>query len=144
MIAAKVTRLTCVDMLPENIIHAQENIQPYFKNIRFLCQDFLLNDSKSMEQLALDKQIKNKQFDAIINLDIFEHIPFKKSHEFTTRVTQLLNKNGTYICGIPTLESQTYASEGSKIGHVNCLSKNDFKTHLKKHFANVFIFWNKR
>ena len=71
---------------------------------------------------------------------VFEHIPPSESHQFITRITELLSNYGIYICGIPSLESQEYASEGSKIGHVNCLSKKDFKHQLKKHFRNVFIF----
>jgi hypothetical protein len=38
------------------------------------------------------------------------------------------------------LESQTYASEPSKIGHVNCQSGKDFKALLQKHFLHVYCF----
>ena len=41
---------------------------------------------------------------------------------------------------MPSLESQIYASEGSKIGHVNCQSGDVLKNNLKKYFHNVFIF----
>ena len=50
------------------------------------------------------------------------------------------NNNGIYICGIPSLESQQYASEGSKIGHVNCMSKTQLKSYLSSYFSNIFVF----
>jgi hypothetical protein len=41
---------------------------------------------------------------------------------------------------MPSLESQPYASPGSKEGHVNCKSGKDFKDLMEKFFANVFLF----
>ena len=51
-----------------------------------------------------------------------------------------LNKNGVLIIGIPSLESQKYATKWSKVGHINCKSKKDFKNFLSKFFNNVFMF----
>lgn len=47
---------------------------------------------------------------------------------------------GALILGIPSLESQVYASEGSKMEHVNCKSGEDFKEFCKKYFHHVFVF----
>ena len=44
------------------------------------------------------------------------------------------------IIGIPSLESQVYASPQSKAGHVNCKSGVDFKRDLEQYFHNVFVF----
>ena len=44
------------------------------------------------------------------------------------------------LTGMPSLESQTYASPQSKKGHVNCKSGNEFKQLFKKYFHNVFLF----
>ena len=41
---------------------------------------------------------------------------------------------------MPSIESQKYASEGSKRGHVNCKTGNKLKELLSKHFCNVFVF----
>ena len=51
-----------------------------------------------------------------------------------------LDTNGVGIIGIPSLESQSYASIQSKIGHVNCKSAPDLKALMEKFFHNVFIF----
>ena len=51
-----------------------------------------------------------------------------------------LNKNGSVIIGMPSIESQKYASKGSKLGHINCKNKSELKKFLKKYFNNVFMF----
>ena len=52
----------------------------------------------------------------------------------------MLNKNGVFICGIPSIESQKYASKHSKEGHVNCKSGEDLRKTLNRHFNNSFMF----
>jgi len=42
--------------------------------------------------------------------------------------------------GIPSIESQTYASPASKEGHINCKTGKDLKLFLEKYFHNVFSF----
>ena len=51
-----------------------------------------------------------------------------------------IKKNGTVIIGMPTLESQKYASFLSKIGHVNCKNKYELKMFLYNFFTNVYMF----
>ena len=51
-----------------------------------------------------------------------------------------LDENGIMIVGMPSLESQAYASPQSKAGHVNCKSGDDMKTLLNRYFHNVFLF----
>jgi hypothetical protein len=51
-----------------------------------------------------------------------------------------LNDDAVVIMGMPSLESQQFASEASKKGHVNCKSGSEFKLTFQKYFRNVFIF----
>ena len=55
-------------------------------------------------------------------------------------ISKSLKTNGSLIIGMPTLESQKYASKGSKLGHINCKSKNELKSILSKFFNNVYMF----
>jgi hypothetical protein len=41
---------------------------------------------------------------------------------------------------MPSLESQVYASEGAKRGHVNCKTQEELKFLMGKFFRNVFMF----
>ena len=55
-------------------------------------------------------------------------------------IVESLSINGTLIIGMPSLESQVYASEASKLGHVNCKSGSELSEFCKKYFNNVFSF----
>lgn len=80
------------------------------------------------------------RFDAIYSLDVLEHIHPDNELRFITHMLQSLDEHGVMIVGMPSLESQTYASPQSKSGHVNCKSGDDLKTLLKRYFHNVFLF----
>lgn len=84
--------------------------------------------------------IPNQQFDGIYSLDVLEHIPSDKDELFLSNIVKNLNATGSMIIGIPSLESQAYASEDSKIGHINLMSQKDLKNKMQKYFHNVFIF----
>ena len=51
-----------------------------------------------------------------------------------------LSDGGVVILGMPSLESQKYASSASKDGHVNCKTGKDLKSLCEKYFHNVFLF----
>jgi 2-polyprenyl-3-methyl-5-hydroxy-6-metoxy-1,4-benzoquinol methylase len=79
-------------------------------------------------------------YNAIYSLDVIEHIESSQEHLYAENIKKSLAPHGVAIIGAPTLESQTYASPQSKIGHVNCKSGKDFKAFFEKHFHQVFIF----
>jgi 2-polyprenyl-3-methyl-5-hydroxy-6-metoxy-1,4-benzoquinol methylase len=81
-----------------------------------------------------------EKHDAVYCLDVFEHILPKDETTLLTNLSNSINDKGIAIIGIPSLESQQYASQYSKEGHVNCLSGDVFKDHLEKHFHHVFLF----
>ena len=81
-----------------------------------------------------------EKFDGVFCLDVLEHIEQEDENAFVMNICLSLNKHGSAIFGMPSLESQTYASEASKLGHVNCKSGVDFRAFLKKYFHSVFMF----
>lgn len=81
-----------------------------------------------------------KKYDGIFSLDVFEHINKSKELKFISNCKNSLKNNGLLIIGIPSSESQKYASKMSKAGHVNCKSGPELKKILNKFFDNVFIF----
>jgi 2-polyprenyl-3-methyl-5-hydroxy-6-metoxy-1,4-benzoquinol methylase len=80
------------------------------------------------------------QFDAIYSLDVLEHIKPEDEETFVRNMIAPLNEYGTVIVGMPTLESQGYASPISKAGHVNCKSLPDLKDGMQRFFHNVYMF----
>jgi len=79
-------------------------------------------------------------FDAAYSLDVLEHIPAEQEHRFFSNIVASLVDDGVLIVGMPSLESQAYASPLSKIGHVNCKTGPALKSLAENYFRNVFIF----
>jgi 2-polyprenyl-3-methyl-5-hydroxy-6-metoxy-1,4-benzoquinol methylase len=118
--------LTCIDIDPEMIRHAVENVGIHFP-IDFKNLD-IVNDS-------LDSK-----FDTIFSLDVFEHIPTEKEDDFVRAGIRHLAANGKYIVGTPSLASQEFTTEANKLGHVNCKSNSSLIYSLKKHFSTILTF----
>ena len=56
-----------------------------------------------------------------------------------TNLISSLKSDGVCIIGMPSLQSQAYASRLSKLGHVNCKTGDELKGLMEKFFRRVFI-----
>ncbi len=79
-------------------------------------------------------------FDAIYSLDVLEHIAREHEDLFISNALCSLEADGEAIFGMPSLESQAFASKASKEGHINCKSGDEFATLMRKYFRHVFLF----
>jgi 2-polyprenyl-3-methyl-5-hydroxy-6-metoxy-1,4-benzoquinol methylase len=79
-------------------------------------------------------------FDAAYSLDVLEHIEAAQEDLFVGNIAASLSEGGALIVGMPSLESQEYASPLSKAGHINCKSGPALKQTMERHFDQVFIF----
>lgn len=79
-------------------------------------------------------------YDAIYMLDVLEHIQPAFEKFALANVVASLNAGGVFIAGVPSLESQRYASDISKAGHVNCRTGERVRDDLSRYFDNVFLF----
>jgi SAM-dependent methyltransferase len=79
-------------------------------------------------------------FDAAYTIDVIEHIPKDAEDSFIANIVRCLAAHGVLIVGTPSVQSQGYASEFSKLGHVNCKDQTALKDLLLKFFSNVFVF----
>lgn len=80
------------------------------------------------------------EFEAVFSLDVFEHIPKEAERQFIENVRRSMNRDAVLVLGCPSLESQVYASPGSKEGHVNCKSGEDLRSLFEEYFGSVFLF----
>jgi 2-polyprenyl-3-methyl-5-hydroxy-6-metoxy-1,4-benzoquinol methylase len=132
IVAQSVTNLFCTDLVSDVIRSAEETSFPG-DSIVFFQHDMLDG--------PVDGSCKEaKEFDAVYSLDVLEHINKKNEDLFLANAILSLKENGTMIIGMPSLESQMYASKLSKIGHVNCKTQQDLKSQMKKYFRHVFMF----
>ena len=81
-----------------------------------------------------------EQYDAIYLLDVLEHIEPKAESRFLGHILDSLEDDGTVIVGMPSIQSQQYASEISKQGHVNCKSGEELTQALRPLFKHVMVF----
>ena len=93
----------------------------------------------AVEYNILEGPLEQK-FDAIYSLDVMEHIHSENEHVFIKNIIDSVKNSGVVIIGMPSLESQMYASPGSKAGHVNCKSGKNLKSLMESFFHNVFLF----
>jgi 2-polyprenyl-3-methyl-5-hydroxy-6-metoxy-1,4-benzoquinol methylase len=103
--------------------------------------------NRHQQKWGLDAHVHNmvleptkQSFDGIFSLDVLEHVQQSDEDTFLRNTCHSLNSHGALIIGMPSLESQPYASEGSKIGHVNCKTGTDLRDLMKKYFHSVFMF----
>ena len=80
------------------------------------------------------------EMDAIYSLDVLEHISPELESIFLENICHSLKKSGCAIIGMPSLESQTYASPGSREGHINCKTGIALQALLLQYFDHVFLF----
>ena len=126
IVRQEVSELTAVDFDPIFIEDVNKRMRP---NWRFNC---FVHD-------MLEKPVPGS-FDGIYALDVLEHIQPGDEATFLDNFTASLAPDGVAIIGMPSLESQPYASKISKAGHVNCKSLPDLKRTMERYFANTFMF----
>ena len=117
-----VGRLTAVDTDLESIVEAIEGN----------------SDRWPITFLHLLDGIIPKGFDAVYALDVLEHIA-PGSQEFLF-LQGMRHAAPVAVIGMPSLESQQYASEHSRREHVNCQTGPQFKTTLLQYWGEVFLF----
>ncbi len=84
---------------------------------------------------------RSGRYEAIYMLDVLEHIdPVADVAKAMANIVASLKEDGVFIAGVPSLESQAYASEISKAGHVNCQSGHQLRNSMRRFFSNVFLF----
>ncbi len=127
VVVQEVKRLAAIDIEPAFIadVHAR------------MCDKWAF---RAFTHDILSGPIPNEMFDGIYSLDVLEHISAEYEECFMQSIVDSLTEEGAVIIGMPSLESQAYASPASKLGHVNCKSGPDLKKLLEKYFHNVFLF----
>lgn len=126
LVQQAVGQITATDFDPVFIEDARSRMNPLWS------MDLIVHD-------MLDGPIPG-EFDAIYSLDVLEHIESKQEELFIQNMLAPLKPSGAMIMGMPSLESQTYASPQSKAGHVNCKTGLALKVLLQEYFDNVFLF----
>ena len=130
IMAPNFKRLLAIDFWQPHIKAAKNLIGPYRKNLEFKLHDILTGPVQG----------SNGLFESAFCMDVLEHINKQNESLFFKNICASLKPTSTLILGMPSKESQKYASKGSKIGHVNCKSAIEFRKSCLKYFDYVFLF----
>ena len=126
VVAQTVSNLTAIDF-DKSFIDDANSRSTGKTEIRFIHHDILKGSLKG-------------KYDGIYTLDVMEHIEKADEEKFIKNIIKSLKVNGVLIVGMPSLQSQKYASPQSKAGHVNCKDQSELKAVMGAYFHNVFIF----
>jgi 2-polyprenyl-3-methyl-5-hydroxy-6-metoxy-1,4-benzoquinol methylase len=126
LVAQTVNEITATD-LDERFIVELRKTHPFANKINFIEKNFI------SDCLLGD-------FDGAFCLDVLEHIPKEFENLFITNILKSIDDDGDFIIGMPSLESQIYASALSKEGHVNCKTADELKKLMLSYYSKVFIF----
>lgn len=130
ILAEFATNYVGVDMDAEAIEAAKDNFSasdvPEKGERQFIADDFL-----------------NKtygQFDAVVSLDVVEHIVPEIEDQYFDTVVANLTDEGIAVIGTPNETSDQYASAMSKAGHVNLFTADHLMRAMQRVFHNVLPF----
>lgn len=129
IVSQAVKKLTVTDFDPAYIEHAKQHL-------------YFLNKEWHYEALVHDilKGPLTRKYHVAYSLDVMEHIFPEQEDIYLSNIIASLHAEGELIIGMPTLESQSFASPGSKLGHVNCKTGLSLKRSLEKYFHSAFLF----
>ena len=79
-------------------------------------------------------------FDGAYSIDVIEHLDKNLNVPFVKAQARILKKDGVCIIGTPNATANKYASERSRVQHINLHSQKSLKTLMEKFFRRVFLF----
>lgn len=115
-----------IDLDKDAINWNKKNLPNEFK---FICSNFFNCE-----------EIKEMNFDAVVSLDVIEHISPVKEEEYCCLIVECLKSDGVAIIGTPNIAMSPYASEGGRLTHINLYDQKRLYEAMNKYFHNVFIF----
>ena len=80
------------------------------------------------------------KFDVVFSLDVIEHVYPEGQSLFIDNLCSSIKPGGILIIGSPSIESQEYASDISKAGHVGCMPAEAQRQLVAKRCARVLSF----
>ena len=87
--------------------------------------------------------VLGKQFgsyDAVVSLDVIEHIVPENDGLFWKTVSDNLGEKGVAVIGTPNITSQKYASEVTRSGHINLYDHKRMLETASEWFEYCFMF----
>lgn len=80
------------------------------------------------------------QYDGAYSLDVIEHVDSESEDAFLKNISSGLVDDGILIIGTPNVAAEAYASESSRVGHINLKDAVGLKELVSKYMKTVLMF----
>ncbi|CUW38015.1 Putative methyltransferase [Magnetospirillum sp. XM-1] len=127
VVADTVGHVTAIDMEPRLIEGCRRRLR-FLKNVDFLTVDFA------------SSYVAEQKFDAAYSMDVFEHVRPELESVYLDNLVNNLKDDGVAIIGVPNITAEKYASESSRMGHINLKDSGALVATMSRYFENVFLF----
>jgi 2-polyprenyl-3-methyl-5-hydroxy-6-metoxy-1,4-benzoquinol methylase len=87
-----------------------------------------------------DLKLPKASFDGAYSIDVIEHLDTHLNDAFVKSQAEILKKDGVCIIGTPNVTANDYASERSRVQHINLHSQKSLNALMSKYFKRVFMF----
>lgn len=81
-----------------------------------------------------------RKYDAVVALDVIEHMSFRKGEKFVKKITNHLKEDGMLIIGTPSIYSFKFQSALSKASHIKLYDQEELKKMIDRHFNRTVAF----
>ena len=110
------------------------------KAIKFAKENYEGKETPHFYNLEFFKLNGGVKKDAVIAIDVIEHISKRKENKFVKSIANCITKDGFCIIGTPNINMSEYESDEAKAGHINMYDEKRLRKLMEKYFHNVFIF----
>ncbi|MGE5479650.1 MAG: class I SAM-dependent methyltransferase [Chloroflexota bacterium] len=83
---------------------------------------------------------EREKYDAIVNLDVIEHLNLADGEKLVAETAMRLNPTGMLVTGTPSYYSLPHQSEVSRVAHVQCYKLDELTALISKYYDRVLTF----
>jgi len=92
------------------------------------------------QKMNICEEVPDRVFDAVISIDVIEHLDHHLERPFMTNLCKCLKEDGICIVGTPNLSAKAHATPRSAVQHINLKSMKSLRELMERYFQNVFMF----
>ncbi len=126
IVAAEVAHLYCTDIDEATLADNADRLA-FAKNVTFEYFDFRAARY-------------SRTLDGLYAVDVIEHIFPDEEAVFVANLAASLRERGVAVFGTPNVTSERYASQYSRMGHVNLKDHGTLRATMQRYFHHVFVF----
>jgi 2-polyprenyl-3-methyl-5-hydroxy-6-metoxy-1,4-benzoquinol methylase len=82
----------------------------------------------------------SRRYDAVVSLDVIEHLPVDEGKKFVAQLAQLCERNGVVIVGTPSIHSYPYQGKYSQAAHIKCYDQTELVALMDGYFGRTLAF----